>query len=394
LKLAWTRLLSVGAFLMAATASSASAQITPAAGSVPPDDTPSIRVGMTIFPLYSYQTNPKITDADGNSVNKNNFDIGRAYINVTGQISHLVAFRVTPDIVRESGLITLSSGNTISADSLVYRIKYAYAQFNLDDWMPSGSWARFGIQQTPWVDFEEGIYRYRFEGTVFAERVPLPTTMTSSDAGASYHLNFPSNFGEIHVGVYNGENYQRAETNNQKALEFRGTVRPFALGMPILRGIRAHFVYYNDHYQRHDERKRLMGNLTYEHKYINAGFDYLHAEDQLLAISPEVSSHGFSVWATPRLPFDNGSSWEALLRYDHWIPNTSTSLVPAASSPIPGTTTFSDQIQNRTIAGLSYWFPHEGTVSTALLFCYDGQTFKNLTTAPVRTVAVNGLVSF
>jgi hypothetical protein len=68
--------------------------------------------------------------------------------------------------------------------------------------------------------------------------------------------------------------------------------------------------------------------------------------------------------------------------------------VPAASSPIPGTTTFSDQIQNRTIAGLSYWFPHEGTVSTALLFCYDGQTFKNLTTAPVRTVAVNGLVSF
>jgi hypothetical protein len=379
---------------MAATAGSASAQITPAAGYVPPDDTPSIRVGMTIFPLYSYQTNPKITDADGNSVNKNNFDIGRAYINVTGQISHLVAFRVTPDIVRESGLITLSTGNTISADSLVYRIKYAYAQFNLDDWMPRGSWARFGIQQTPWVDFEEGIYRYRFEGTIFAERVPLPTTMTSSDAGASYHLNFPSNYGDIHVGVYNGENYQRVETNNQKALELRASVRPFALGLPILRGFRAHFVYYNDHYQRHDERKRLMGNLSYEQKYLNAGFDYLSAEDQLLAISPEVSSHGFSVWATPRLPFENGSSWEALLRYDHWIPNTSTSLVPATSSPIPGTTTFNDQIQNRTIAGLSYWFPHEGTVSAALLFCYDGQTFKNITTAPVRTVAVNGLVSF
>ena len=392
--LAWTRLLSLGAFVLAATAGPASAQITPAAGYVPPDDTPSIRVGVTIFPLYSYQTNPKITDADGNSVNKNNFDIGRAYINVTGQISHLVAFRVTPDIVRESGLITLASGNTISADSLVYRIKYAYAQFNLDDWMPRGSWARFGIQQTPWVDFEEGIYRYRFEGTVFAERVPLPTTMTSSDAGASYHLNFPSNYGEIHVGVYNGENYQRVETNNQKALELRGTVRPFALGAPILRGFRAHFVYYNDHYQRHDERKRLMGNLTYEQKYINAGFDYLSAEDQLLAALPEISSHGFSVWATPKLPFENGSSWEALLRYDHWIPNTSTSLVPAASSPIPGTTTFNDQIQNRTIAGLSYWFPHEGTVSTALMFCYDGQSFKNITTAPVRTVAVNGLVSF
>jgi hypothetical protein len=377
-----------------ATAGSASAQITPAAGYVPPDDTPAIRVGMTIFPLYSYQTNPKITDANGNRVNKNAFDVGRAYINVTGQISHVVAFRVTPDITRESGLLTLSSGNSVSTDSLVYRIKYAFAQFNLEDWMPQGSWARLGIQQTPWVDFEEGIYRYRFEGTVFAERVPLPTTMSSSDAGASYHVNFPSNYGEIHVGYYNGENYQRVEVNNEKGLEFRGTLRPFARGMPILRGIRAHFVYYNDHYQENNPRKRIMGNLTYEQKYVNAGFDYLGAKDQTLDTSPVISSHGFSVWATPRLPYDNGSSWEALLRFDHWIPNTSSGLVPAASSPIPGVTTFNDQIQNRTIAGVSYWFPHQGTVSAALLFCYDGQNFKNITTAPVRTVAVNGLVSF
>ena len=84
--------------------------------------------------------------------------------------------------------------------------------------MTRGSWVRLGIQQTPWVDFEEGIYRYRFQGTMFAERVPLPTTMTSSDAGVSFHYNFPSNYGDIHVGVYNGENYQKVETNNQKAL--------------------------------------------------------------------------------------------------------------------------------------------------------------------------------
>jgi hypothetical protein len=395
LRLAWTRLLSVGAFLLTATAGSVSAQITPAAAHVPPDDTPSIRVGMTLFPLYSYQTNPEITDADGNLVNKNAFDVGRAYINVTGQISHLVAFRVTPDITRESGFLTLSSGNTVSTDSLVYRIKYAYGQFNLDDWMTSGSWARFGIQQTPWVDFEEGIYRYRFEGTVFAERVPLPTTMTSSDGGASYHLNFPSNYGDIHVGIYNGENYQRVETNNEKALEFRGTVRPFASRAPILRGLRAHLVYYKDHYQRHDERNRLMGNVTFEQKYVNAGFDYLSAEDQTLATAPLVSSHGYSIWATPRLPYDNGSSWEALLRYDHWIPNTSSALVPAASSPNPGTTVFSQQIQNRTIAGVSYWFPHQGSsVSTAILFDYDGQSFDNIIAAPVKTVSVHGLVSF
>jgi len=42
------------------------AQVTPAAGYTPPDDTPSIRVGATLYMNYSYQTDPKIADADGN----------------------------------------------------------------------------------------------------------------------------------------------------------------------------------------------------------------------------------------------------------------------------------------------------------------------------------------
>ena len=371
------------------------AQVTPAAGYTPPDDTPSIRVGMTLYPTYTFQTDPKITDADGNTVNKNSFDVTRAYINITGNISHLVAFRVTPDITRESGMLSLGSSSSVSSDSLVFRIKYAFAQFNLDDWMTRGSWARLGIQQTPWVDFEEGIYRYRFQGTVFAERVPLPTTMTSSDAGASFHYNFPSNYGDVHVGVYNGENYQKVEVNDQKALEFRGTVRPFATSLPVLRGLRAHLVYYNDHYAGNDERKRVMGNVTFEHQYLNAGFDYLNAKDQTLATAADVSSHGYSIWATPRKPFDSGASWEALLRYDQWTPNASTStLAPASTSPSPGRTVLNDQRQNRIIAGVAYWFPHQGNVSTAVLVDYDGQQFDNITTAPTKSIVVHGLINF
>ena len=175
---------------------------------------------------------------------------------------------------------------------------------------------RLGIQQTPWVDFQEGIYRYRFQGTVFAERIPLGTTMTSADAGVSFHYNLPQNFGDVHVGVYNGENYQKVETNNQKALELRGTVRPFARMAPLLRGIRGHLVYYNDHYATNDERTRAMGNVTFEHKWVNAGFDHLAAHDRASAVSANVRSTGYSVWATPRMPKDDGSSVEALIRYD------------------------------------------------------------------------------
>ena len=387
-----TRLFATCALLTVA--ASASAQVTPAAGYTPPDDTPSIRVGVTLFPLYTYQTTPTATDADGNTINRSSFDVARAYINVTGQISHLLSFRITPDITRESALLSLPAGASVSNDSLVYRIKYAYAQFNLDDWMSKGTWARIGIQQTPWVDFDEGIYRYRFQGTTFAERLPLLTTMTSADAGLSFHYNLPSNYGDFHVGVYNGENYQRVELNNDKAFEFRGTVRPFATQKPVLRGIRAHLVYYNDAYVGNDVRERVMGNLTYEHPYINGEFDYLKAKDKTQATAPEVDSQGWAFWVTPRKPFANGASLEALIRYDHFIPNTGSTVAPAATSPFPGVTQLSQQEQNRWIYGGAYWFPHQGTVSTAIMLDYDGQVFNNIVTAPVHAITLHGLINF
>ena len=388
------RRVMVGVVVALTGAGSAAGQVTPAAGYAPADDTPSIRVGMTLFPAYTLQTDPKIVDTDGRTVRKNAFDVGRAYLNITGNISHLVAFRITPDITRQGSLLTLANGSSVSSDSLVFRVKYAYAQFNLDDWMTRGSWARAGIQQTPWVDFEEGIYRYRFQGTVFAERIPLGTTMTSADAGVSFHYNLPSNYGDVHVGLFNGENYQKVETNNQKAIELRATVRPFASMAPLLRGVRGHFVYYDDHYASNDERKRLMANVTFEHTHINAGFDYLTAHDQASAVSSNVHSSGFSVWATPRLPEEDGSAWEALLRYDHYTPNASTAFAPASASPRPSITTLDEQKQKRTILGLAYWFPHQGNVSTAILLDYDAQSFDNLTSRPTKSVAVHGLLNF
>ena len=126
-------------------------------------------------------------------------------------------------------------------------------------WMTRGSWVRLGIQQTPLLDYEEGIYRYRFQGTTFTEREGY---YNSADAGASFHYNFAKNFGDIHVGVYNGEGYARTDPNDQKAIEIRGTVRPFATSTPVLRGLRITGFYFGDNYIKNSERTRGVFQVT------------------------------------------------------------------------------------------------------------------------------------
>jgi hypothetical protein len=366
------------------TSDTASAQVTPAAGFTPPDDTPSIRVGATIFTNYSYQTDPKITDSDGNLVNRSSYDLTRAYININGNLSHIVAFRITPDITREANAASSLNG------AHVFRIKYAFLQTNLDDWMTRGSWARFGIQQTPYVDFAEGIYRYRFQGTMFVERAGY---MSSSDAGVSFHYNFPKNYGDFHVGYYNGENYNRAEVNDQKGLMVRATGRPFARSTPILRGLRGHIFYVGDNYVKDGERKRTVASVTYEHTFATAAFEYLDARDQRSALplpgNDAIKGRGYSAWVTPRTP----QGWEGLIRYDHLTPNTSSAFAPLSTAGNL-TTAFDSQQQNRVIVGLAYWFKLKGSVTASLLVDYDGQVFKNLTTPETKTVAVHALVNF
>jgi hypothetical protein len=337
-----------------APATIAHAQVTPAAGYTPPDDTPVIRVGATIFADYTVTNEPKVTDADNNLVTGNAFNVARAYINITGNISHRLAFRITPDITRETG-----TGSTLNG-SLTYRLKYAYGQFNLDDWMTRGSWVRLGMQQTPIVDFMEGIYRYRFQGTIFEEREGF---LSSSDIGASFHYNFKKNYGDFHAGFYNGENYNRAEANDQKGFMVRGTVRPLPMGPPAIRGLRVTGFYDADNYVKNGDRTRGIFALTFEHQYLNAAFDYLWASDQTRVINPKLDSNGYSFWVTPRSP----KGWEGLFRFDHLDRET--------SATVKGTT-------DRTIAGASYWFPHQGTVSYALLL--DFERVKNKDYSPVR----------
>ena len=347
------------AFILgAAVAAGANAQVTPAAaGTV--DDTPSVKVGGTIFADYTYVDSPTAKDAAGNVIHPSSFNVARAYINITGNLFHRVSYRITPDVSRETG-----SGSSL-AGSQNFRLKYAFAQLNLDDWTTHGSWVRFGIQQTPYIDFHEGIYRYRFQGPIFADREGF---LPSSDAGISGRWMFPGGYGDVHAGFYNGEGYNRAEANDEKAFQLRASVRPLPLG-GVWKGLRVTGFYDADHYLQDAKRTRAILETTFEHDRVNAGLTYLTARDQPAANGATTRAKGWSAWVTPRIYVPNDpeqprGSIELLLRHDSLEPNSN-----------------SDQKRDRNIAGVSYWLPTPKGVTAAVLLDYDSLKQKNYSPA-------------
>ena len=368
------RMALIAAFI-AVRASSAHAQ-TPsstAAPAPPAPPPPSIAVGAVVFYDYTFAVAPTATDAAGQEFHPNGFNVARTYLNVTGRLSPIVSFRITPDITRTS-----NSGGTTDG-SLTVRLKYGYAQFDLAQFTGgwSGTWIRAGMQQTPFLDGQEAVYRYRFQGQPFAER---DGGLSSADTGIAAHTDLPGGYGDVHAGVYNGEGYTRAEVNGQKALMVRATVRPRPEGGSLLQGLRLTAYVHRDHVMRGAERHRYIGSVWYEHARLNAGVDYMTRDDRARPDADLVESDGFSFFVTPFLG-TKGDGFEVLLRYDNFRTDTR----------------LADTRNERTIAGLAYWMPRAGSRATAaLLLNLETQRYRNDPgERPTdRRVIVHGLINF
>ncbi len=360
-------------------ASAAFAQTAPAK----PEEKPSFSIGSTIYTSYTYTDAPTTKDADGNTIHPSSFEVSRAYINVTGKLLNHLSWRITPDIAGRfstsatSAVVGGTPGETVTTKAgtsydgnLVFRLKYAYGQFDLDPWLPKGSWIRFGQSQTPYLDFIEGIYRYRFQGTTYAERQGY---ITSSDPGISFHVNIPNDYGDIQFGYFNGDGYSKAETNDQKSFQVRGTVRPFAKA-DVVKGIRLTAFYDADHYVKSAPRDRFIGSATFEHKYINVGADYLNVKDQTSATAAEVQGNGYSFWVNPK----SDVGLEGMIRYDNTKPNKSV-----------------DAHQKRLIAGVSYWFKLQKPGSAAIYANYEKVDYDSALNKPQeKRFAISCLFAF
>jgi hypothetical protein len=327
---------------------------TPASQAAPAPFVPSVRVGVTIFADYTVTQTPKTTDATSQPVTLNAFNLTRSYVNVTGTITPRVSFRVTSDIARETG-----SGSALNG-SFMFRVKYAYGQLRVGQ----SAQVRLGVQPTPLIDGQEGVYRYRFQGTPFVER---EGGLVSSDVGLTVLAPLPSGYGDVHAGIYNGDGYTRPELNDQKALMVRATVKPMPTHA-IGKGLRLIGYAHADHYVQGAPRTRVAGSVMFEHGRFNAGADLIQRVDQPTPAAREVTGRGYSFFVTPFFR-KKGDGVEGLLRFDAFDPD----------KDVAGK-------RQRVIAGAAYWFPRVGTsTATAALLAHLEQVRESGALLAMRT---------
>jgi hypothetical protein len=232
----------------------------------------------------------------------NAFDVTRGYFDVHARLTDRVRVRFTPD-VRPTTDASL-------ATNMALRLEYAYLEGKVSD----STSVIFGMHETPWLTFEESVNRYRVQGPMFAERVGL--IPGPSDLGASvWHRGDRT---EVHVGIYNGEGYGRAEADKYKSVQGRVTVRPFsdkgALGSVHLSGFYSYGWYARD---RPRNVAIVMG--SYENPHVAATAQYLSATDNPF-IARDVERRGMSFFGEGR---QGPTGWAGIGRVDFFDPDAS-----------------------------------------------------------------------
>lgn len=291
----------------------------PAAGQQPAQPAPqypTISVGVLSYLQYSAE----LENRDG----FNAFDITRGYININGTLTRNIRFRLTPDLRR------VTDGSL--AGSLTFRLKYGFIQF--DNVLRPGARLRFGLHQTPWLDFEEGINRYRMQGQMFSEREGL--IPGSGDFGVGYFTPFPNNYGEIELGVYNGEGFTQPDINKYKSFQARVTVRPFPQHA-IAKGFRLNGFYDLGSYASDQPRRHAIVMGSYEHDKVVATAQWLTATERPTpTLARDLDRGGYSLFLEVRQSI---KGWAGIARLDRFDPDQN----------------LADNERSRLIAGVAYW---------------------------------------
>jgi hypothetical protein len=269
------------------------AQTTPDAATRPvTTNYPAVTFGVVSFLQYAAE----LHESDG----YNAFDVTRGYLNIQARLSDRIKVRFTPD-VRPTTDANLDR-------NLALRLEYASLDFQMSDNVA----VMFGLHEMPWLTYEESVNRYRVIGPFFSERLGLLPGAT--DLGAS--LKYGTDMMDVHVGVYNGEGYGRAEIDAYKSIDGRATFRPFGEDSQLSNVSISGFYQYG-WYAEDRPRNVAIVMGSYESEKIVGTAQYLSATDNPF-VAVDVQRRGLSMHGEVRQGL---TGWAGVLGLDFFDPD-------------------------------------------------------------------------
>lgn len=230
----------------------------------------------------------------------NAFDVKRAYVDVRGSFSDGIGTRVTADIHRQAD------------GSLGYRLKYAYFTWRPED---SPVTLKFGQIHTVWLDWEEGLWQYRMQGTMPIERYGYTS---SSDLGFGIDGAWAEQKLNVQLAVHNGEGYHGEEGDAHKDVSARASYRLLPSDDGGSRGgLRLTGMASLGAHTGGGTRNRFIGLVSWKSSRLTLGAEAARTTD---GSSGEPDADGSVLAAYGELRFP-GSPWALVARVDRSDPD-------------------------------------------------------------------------
>ncbi len=259
------------------------------------------------------------TQADTNSANANGVRLSRAYLIAIGRINKQFSGKFTLDEAYSDPTASNGRGDVF--------VKYLYGIYT-----PAKDIAvRFGLTETPWIPYEEGLWNYRF----VSETAPdYEGFMPSSDLGLAVVGSLFDKLIDYHVMVSNGEGYQ----SQQNGRGFAGAARIALNIKPFI------FNIFGMDESMHNgipdyNPKRAIAMLVYTNSLLRVAGDFMWADDHITSADAGKAKfnhgYGYEFWGFLRIPGEE--KLRIFGRYLEMNPNGSDAYTPVSGKVAPTT---------------------------------------------------------
>lgn len=332
--------------------------------------TQKIKLGVTFFGDYAFYSNTGFGPQFLTQINQpgpgngdfNSFDVTRAYLNFYYTPIDAITLRITPNVYRQintsGGAQANGQGAAFGASdngNLGYRLKYAYIDFN----HPFKGSKAFGkdkvtIGQTtnPLIDWEEGLYGYRYVNLVPWNYLSLSSTYGGFKVHGPIEFN-GKEYLDYDLGVFNTASFHSLELTDKKQVMGRLTWYPVGttadrtgFGLTVFEdygyntktpdthstpGYRfATFA----HYQTHNKGYLIAGEFDMGRNVFSTGnmfsgvgpvaggpYGDLNTLASAILAGDRTKQRGYAFFGHARLGGEK-SPWSLFGMYEFWQPNT------------------------------------------------------------------------